>query len=91
MEDILLTATVAQRLGNSKHYGVYLPSRASLYKKNISFDSGNVWEYLTPGFTVNSEGSSTNSSESSERGVHIESSIGSRKDSTREFPVRRLK
>lgn len=66
MEDILLTATVAQRLGNSKRYGVYLPSRASLYEKNISFDSGNVWEYLTPGFTVDSEGSSTNSSESSE-------------------------
>jgi hypothetical protein len=66
MEDILLTATVAQRLGNSKRYGVYLPSRASLYEKDISFDSGNVWEYLTPGFTVDSEGSSTNSSESNE-------------------------
>lgn len=64
MEDVLLTATVAQRLGNSKRYGVYLPSRASLYEKDISFNSGNVWEYLTPGFTVDS-GSSTNSSESS--------------------------
>ncbi|KIM40647.1 hypothetical protein M413DRAFT_165682 [Hebeloma cylindrosporum] len=66
MEDILLTTTVAQRLGNSKRYGVYLPSRASLYEKDISFDSGNVWEYLTPGFTVDSEGSSTSSVESSE-------------------------
>lgn len=68
MEDVLLPTMVAQRLGNSKRYGVYLPSRASLYKKDISFDSGNVWEYLTPGFTVDSEGSgsSTNSSESSE-------------------------
>ena len=66
MEDILLTATIAQRLGNSKRYGVYLPSRASLYAKDISFDSENVWEYLTPGFTVDSEGSSTDSSELSE-------------------------
>ncbi|KIM35258.1 hypothetical protein M413DRAFT_14640 [Hebeloma cylindrosporum] len=66
MEDILLATTVAQRLGNSKRYGVYLPSRASLYEKDISFDSGNVWEYLTPGFTVDSEGSSSSSVESSE-------------------------
>lgn len=54
------------RLGNPKRYGVYLPSRASLYEMDISFDSCNVWEYMTPGFTVGSGGSSTDTSESSE-------------------------
>lgn len=53
-------------MGNPKRYGVYLPSRASLYEKDISFDSGNVWEYLTPGFTVISGCSSTDTSESGE-------------------------